>query len=48
MITSSFGATRESHNFDQNEPYTCSIFNQKGYVKKLSFNLYNNKMIELI
>ena len=47
MITSSFGATRENYSFEQNEPYTCSLFTQNGNVKKLSFNLYNNTMIEL-
>jgi len=47
MLATMFGITRESYNFEQNEPYTCSVFTQNGNITKLSFNLYNNKLIEL-
>ena len=47
MLATMFGTTRDSYNFEQNEPYSCGIFTVDGNIKKLSFNLFNNKMIEL-
>lgn len=47
MLASMFDTTRETYDFEENEAYTCSIFTQNGNIVKLTFNLFNNKLIEL-
>ncbi len=40
--------TREKRDFDENEPYVCSIFTIDNIIKKVSFSFANNpRLLEL-
>ncbi len=47
MLIQMYESTRPMYTFQNNEPYTCSIFTKNGQISKLSFNIYNGKLIEL-
>lgn len=47
MFKMTIGATRQSKNFNSNEPYCCNLFMQNGAIAKITFSYSNpEKLIE--
>jgi hypothetical protein len=47
MFKMNIGATRDSKNFNRNEPYCCSLFMQNGRIAKITFSYSNpEKLLE--
>lgn len=47
MFKMTIGATRQSKNFNKNEPYCCNLFMQSGKIAKITFSYSNpEKLLE--